>query len=159
MIDILFEVPLPPRGKDRPRVTRTGHAYTPAATRKWEATLGMMAQEQMPKEVLDQPLRVDVLAVLPRPKRLLRKSDPDGLIWAPTKPDMDNIIKATLDALKAFWRDDAVVVDVSGVKVYAERAGRPRMVVRIRSAEQTEARVKACFERFDAEISKGESHG
>lgn len=116
-------------------MTKGGIAYTPAATRKWEASLAMMAQEQMPAGIIDEPVRVDVLAVLPRPKRLLRKSDPDGLIWAPVRPDCDNITKATLDSLKSFWRDDCVVVDTRIVKAYAERDGRPRMAIRIRSVD------------------------
>jgi Holliday junction resolvase RusA-like endonuclease len=132
--DVLIEVPLPPKGKGRPRATRTGRVYTPAETRRWETTLAMMAAERLPEVVLEGPLRVDVLAVLPRPKRLLRKSDPDGLLWAPAKPDTDNVVKALLDALKAFWRDDAQVVELVAHKVYAERDGRPRMVIRIRSA-------------------------
>ena len=146
MIDVCFEVPLPPRGKDRPRVTRSGHAFTPAATRRWESSLALMAQQQLPRTVLDEPVRVDVLAVLARPKRLLRKSDPGGLIWAPVKPDSDNILKATLDALKAFWRDDAQVVDTRILKAYAERDGRPRMVIRIRSTDPVSASVGEVFD-------------
>lgn len=139
---VRFEVPLPPRGKDRPRVTRTGHAFTPAATRKWESSLALMAQEKLPKTVIEAEVSVHVLAVLPRPKRLLRRKDPDGLIWAPTKPDADNILKATLDALKAFWRDDAQVVDAQIFKVFAERDGRARMIVRISSIGEVAAHTK-----------------
>jgi Holliday junction resolvase RusA-like endonuclease len=146
VIDASFEIPLPPRGKDRPRVTRSGHAYTPAATRKWESALALMAQDKLPIEVIDEPVRVDVLAVVPRPKRLLRRSDPDGLIWAPVKPDADNVLKSTLDALKAFWRDDALVVDTRILKAYAERAGRPRMVIRIRSAAGVSNAIEEVFE-------------
>ncbi len=138
MIDACFEIPLPPRGKDRPRVTRSGHAYTPAATRRWESALALMAQDKLPIDVIDEPVKVDVLAILPRPKRLLRKSDPDGIIWAPVKPDSDNILKATLDALKAFWRDDCLVVDARILKAFAERTGRPRMIIRIASAHRIE---------------------
>ena len=134
MIDVSFEIPLPPRGKDRPRVTKSGHAYTPAATRKWESTLALMAQEHLPRGVIEEAVRVDVLAVIARPKKLLRRADPDGLIWAPVKPDADNILKSALDALKAFWRDDALIVDTRILKAYAERDGRPRMVIRIRTA-------------------------
>ena len=145
MIDVCFEVPLPPRGKDRPRVTRSGHAYTPKETKRWESALAMMAQAHLPRTILDEPLRLDVLAVLPRPRRLLRKRDPDGLIWAPVKPDRDNIEKAVQDALKAFWRDDALVVCGEPLKVYAEREGRPRVVVRIRSAGDVESALERAF--------------
>jgi Holliday junction resolvase RusA-like endonuclease len=145
MLDVCFEVPLPPRGKDRPRFAKNGHAFTPAPTRKWEASLAMMAQAQMPSAVIEEPVRVDVLAVLPRPKRLLRKSDPSGLIWAPVKPDADNIVKATLDALKAFWRDDAQVTSTSALKAYAERDGRARMLVRIRSVGEIDYEVLRVF--------------
>lgn len=133
MIDVCIEVPLPPRGKDRPRMTRGGIVYTPAATKRWESTLALMAADLMPVDIIDEPVRVDVLAVMPRPKRLLRRGDPDGLIWAPVRPDSDNILKALLDGLKGCWRDDCLVVAGTTLKVYAERTGRPRMLVRVRS--------------------------
>jgi len=135
-VDCLFEVPMPPRGKGRPRYTvvnGSARVFTPKETRSWESQVAIAGLPSRPKEVIEGPVRVDILAVLPRPKRLLRKMDPDGLIWCCSKPDSDNIRKSVLDALKTWWRDDSQVVDGRTIKVYAERTGHPRCMVRIRT--------------------------
>lgn len=36
-----------PKGKARPRVTKTGHAYTPAATVAWENTIRLQVTHAM----------------------------------------------------------------------------------------------------------------
>ena len=43
---------------------------------------------------IDEPVRVDIVAVSQRPQRLCRKKDPPGRIWCGAKPDPDNISKA-----------------------------------------------------------------
>lgn len=91
----------------------------------------MAAAQVLPTTPLQGPVGVDILAVLPRPRRLCRRKDPDGLIWAPRRPDSDNIRKAVLDALKRHWADDGQVVDGATRKVYAERDGLPRLEVRV----------------------------
>lgn len=133
-VNACFLAPLPPRGKGRPRATtRAGHAtvYTPTETRRWEDALTMIAQPHLGGAIIEAPVRVDILAVAPRPKRLMRRADPDGLIWRPAKPDGDNVRKAVLDALRAYWRDDAQVVSGETLSAYAERTGQPRVVVRV----------------------------
>jgi len=152
MVDITIEAPLPPRGKDRPGQTRDGRRYTPAATKRWEAALALMAQAKLPPNQIEGPIRVDILAALQRSKPMCEryKRDnakrgiragqckyPEGLIWHTKTPDSDNIRKIVLDALKAFWRDDSQVVCGETLKVYHEIDGRPRVVVRIRMAEKS----------------------
>jgi len=135
-VDSIFDVPMPPRGKGRPRhtvINGSVRVYTPKETRKWEQQVGVSGLSSRPDEVIEGPVRVDILAVMPRPKRLLRKKDPDGLIWCTSKPDSDNIRKSVLDALKTWWRDDSQVVDGRTMKVYAERTGHPRVMVRVRT--------------------------
>jgi len=81
-----FVVHGPPRGKGRPRFGQ-GHAYTDAKTVAYERTVRDAALLAMRGVFLEGPVAVDTLIVLPRPKRLMRKNDPDGLIWAPVKPE------------------------------------------------------------------------
>lgn len=134
-MQIEFEILQAPIGKGRPKAAVIGgHArvYTPSKTREWEQDLRYQASQHIPPGgVLECPLRVDILAVLPRPKRLMRHSDPDGLVWAPVKPDKDNVEKAVLDGLSSFWRDDSQVVAGECLKVYAEKQGHTRIRVRI----------------------------
>lgn len=134
--EIRLRLPVEPLAKGRPRARvayQNGKpramVHTPTKTRNFEAAIRHLAAMEMPSHPLDGPLRVDILAVLRRPKRLMRKRDPEGMVWAPKRPDSDNIRKAVLDALSAHWRDDSQVVDGRTIKVYAEKHGLPRMEV------------------------------
>ena len=100
-----------PQGKGRPRFTRTGHAYTPEKTKKYERFVAM----QYHGEVFEGALRVSIKAYCKRPMR--------GAGKYPTKrPDADNIAKAILDALNGVaWKDDKQVVELSITKEWAEK--------------------------------------
>lgn len=91
-------------------------------------------------------LRMDLVAVFPRPKRLLRKKDADGLLYHckdpyarehGLTPDRDNVAKGVQDAMHKgcpkgytpLLADDSQVVVGEELKLYAERGGRPRIVV------------------------------
>jgi len=131
---ICFTIPRPPVAKARPRVVRTKggvRTFTPAKTRRFELDVAAIASEYV-VEPIDGPVAVDILAILPRPKRLMRKKDPEGFLWHDKRPDADNIRKAVLDGLQTALRDDAQVCAGKTVKVYAEKTGQPRTVVRIR---------------------------
>lgn len=131
---VTIEVPLPPRGKGRPRmavVAGRPRVYTPHETRRWESDLAVLASQKMPPGILEGPLLVGIAAIVQRPKRLMRKMDPEGLLWRPSRPDGDNVRKSVLDALNSFWRDDAQVVCGETLSLYAEKNGRGRVVIAI----------------------------
>ena len=89
----------------RPRVTRYGTHY-PAKYRDWLAAARAA--------LADVPCmqQITLVFVLPRPKRLGRGNR------APhdKKPDLDNLIKATLDALPF---DDKTITHIYASKYYA----------------------------------------
>lgn len=137
---IVFTIPLSPVAKARPRVAIRGgkvRAYTPKKTKNFEAAVAQCAAPYI-RERFTGPLRVDILAVLPRPKRLMRAKDPEGFVWAPKRPDSDNLRKAILDGLSTCYDDDAQVCAGQTFKVYAEKKGKARTVVAITPLE-TEA--------------------
>lgn len=129
MSSLAFTIPGPPRGKGRPKFARMAgfvRAYTDAKTASYENLVAIAAAEaHRGRPVLDGPLRVEILFVLPRPKSLAKK--PRALPI--TRPDVDNLQKAVLDGANqaGVWRDDAQVVDVHARKVY----GTPRCEVTI----------------------------
>lgn len=133
MTKISFCVPLPPFGKSRPRfsirVSRT-IAYTPEKTRIGERTIRTYARRAMgdryPFEK-STPVRVFIVAAFPIPKSYTKKVHEQCLthdLWPVKKPDIDNIVKAVLDALNdAVFFDDCQVIELHVTKTYVESEG------------------------------------
>ena len=61
-------------------------------------------------------------------------------MWAPVKPDKDNIDKNVYDALRIAWRDDAQICAGNTFTAYAEMTGKPRVVVRLLLLRQEHCR-------------------
>lgn len=113
MIDIVFHGT--PIGKSRPRFgrTKTGGVvtYTPQKTRDYERALKSFAQVAMiGKTVLEGPVKVTITAYF---------SHKTKTGWHVSRPDLDNIIKAVLDALNEIvFDDDAAVCEIVASKKY-----------------------------------------
>lgn len=148
---IVFVAGVNPKAKPRWRWGR-GHGYPNPNGVSWSDSFNIYANRYAPLAPFDGPVRVDILAALPRPAwlkgrlvrtgamKFLRKwlwaaGDGSGLVFCPTKPDKDNLDKAVYDALShsgLWWTDDALVVAGESIKAYVELGGRPRVVVSIR---------------------------
>ena len=124
-----------PQGKGRPRMTRTGHAYTPEKTRTYEAEVVAAFRRDCPGFVPWEkgvPLRVRIKAVyaIPESATAVAKAK---MLTGQTRPckraDADNVIKIICDSLNAIaYHDDAQVVDVKCIKEYGKD---PRVEVRV----------------------------
>lgn len=80
-----------PQPKGRPRFSRSGHAYTPAATRQWEGYLREFYSLYC-KEPLEGDLEVSLS------------------FYTTSRADLDNITKAFLDAGNTIiFKDDSQV--------------------------------------------------
>lgn len=96
-----------PKSKDRPRMSRTGHAYTTKATREYEKAL---AAEYEGPYFAEGPLRVKLIfnirktvIVIEPIIDLLEKSELTG--------DIDNYAKSVLDALNGVaYADDKQII-------------------------------------------------
>lgn len=107
--------------------------YTPKKTADWERAAALLIRNAWRSAPLDEAVYVEVDAVFSRPKRLLRKKDPEGRMWHLGKPDIDNILKSTLDALvmAGVIRDDTQVCTVVGKKYWASKSEGPGLDVRM----------------------------
>jgi Holliday junction resolvase RusA-like endonuclease len=120
-------------GKERVRMTRQGHAYTPERTVNYESRLALAAQQVMAgRALLDGPLEVSVEAHMPvaesKPKKW-RAAALAGEIRPVKKPDWDNFGKI-LDALNlVVWVDDSQIVEGRVRKFYSDQ---PRMEIHVR---------------------------
>lgn len=122
-----------PRQRNRAFIVNgkaVSHNYTPRTdpVQLYKASIRLAAEQAgLPPTPWDAPISLHVVFYHPRPKRLMRKRDPDGPIPHIVKPDNDNSIKAVKDALNGIlWRDDCLIWDESVRKFYHEKGGRPR---------------------------------
>jgi len=119
-----FSIPGSPRGKARPRFTKSGRAYTPAETVEAERTIATIWKLKYPREKpLTGPVLLRFTAVFAIPKSfnaIQRQAAMDGKLYATCKPDFDNLAKLLCDSLNGIaFADDAQVMG-GGMKRYGE---------------------------------------
>ena len=124
MEEVHFIIPGKPIGKGRPRFTRTGHCWTPDKTVAYEMDIKRSYWNKYGhrKYEADKALAVDIVLYYPRPKRMAkykRLMAQKGVLRPIVKPDVDNVIKAILDALNGVaFEDDRQIVQVECEKWY-----------------------------------------
>lgn len=123
---VAFQLPGHPKGKGRPRaVVRGGFArvYTPAETRSYEGMIRLAAEKAMRgRPPTERPVIVMMAAVFDIPKsfsKARRSAALDGGEFPAKKPDLDNIVKAVVDAMNGVvFKDDSQIVSARYSKVY-----------------------------------------
>ncbi len=169
-IDWLIEIFMVPRGQARPRAraipsgrkrckacggltvtTYRATVYKDDDDRDWENEFGALAAKAVGdiasgfgRQELDQPLRLDFVAIFARTQELLKryangspKHDP-GFIAHDVKPDKSNIAKAVEDALQrgGVLKGDQRIFVGCEEKVYATLDDpAPRIVLRLRGGK------------------------
>lgn len=110
-------MPGQPVPKARARVTKDGHAFTPAKTKAYSDLVGVLCRvAAWQTGPLDGPVALSVNFIVKPPAKM-----PSGRTLPTTKPDIDNLIKAIMDGMNGIaWHDDAQVVSVSATKAYGE---------------------------------------
>jgi Holliday junction resolvase RusA-like endonuclease len=123
-----------PKAQGRPRFARMGSfvkTYDPKDSRQYKDNVAAQIVAQQPV-FCEGPLRVELCFYLPRPKTLSKK-----VLHHTKKPDLDNLIKGTKDAMKGIvWRDDSQVVNLEAAKIYTETE--PKVEIRVKEIEQKE---------------------
>ncbi len=146
MTTIIFEIRGNAVAKGRPRTTKKGITYTPAKTRKYEDYVREVASRYAPKELLKGPLRMELHFFFQRPKTIKK-------VHYVKKGDIDNLVKAIMDALQprkrgknsedalkgAIYESDAQIVSLYATKEYSRT---PRVEVKIKEIEEEEANLR-----------------
>ena len=138
---VVFEVPVEPRGWERPgAMVRFGngrpyiHWYVRQEETTYRTTIAWCARTAMRSKVpTKQPVALLIHAFMPifeswnwKKKQAARS----GLLAPTGKPDFDNIGKVAADAMKGIvWDDDAAVIDGRIIKRYSDR---PALRVEVR---------------------------
>jgi Holliday junction resolvase RusA-like endonuclease len=133
---VTIELAGEPVAKQRPRFMRkTGHAYTPSKTIKYEDQMRYAATQVMGgRALLTGGLRMVVVSYQSVPasySKAVRAAALEGNYWPDKKPDIDNVAKIAMDGLSGIvFHDDKQVVDLWVRKLYSER---PRLWIEITS--------------------------
>ena len=116
-------IPMPPKSKGRPRFAN-GHAYTPKETREYEE-----AVQKIVKTVISAPfttsIRLTLHFFLDTPKSWSKRKTESALkgeIRPASRPDIDNLCKAIMDALNGGigYNDDKQIVELHAYEWYGE---------------------------------------
>lgn len=123
-----------PKGKGRPRMTRSGHTYTPNDTVQYENLVKTCFVEKYPDWVpSEEVIQASIIAYYPIPKSFSAKKlrmIKEGDLLPAKKPDLDNIAKAILDSLNNIaYKDDSQVCQLTMLKQYDDR---PRVEVTLK---------------------------
>jgi Holliday junction resolvase RusA-like endonuclease len=124
---VYFVVTGKPVGKGRPRASTRGgfvRMYTDAKTLGYEAAIADEAARAMSgAEPFETPMQMQVSCYYPIPKswpKKIKQGAIDEEVFPKVKPDLDNVVKAVLDALNGVvYLDDAQVVNLVATKRYA----------------------------------------
>lgn len=120
---VSFSVQGKPVPKGRPRVTQHG-TYTPKSTQAFESSVRRAWLESGGyKFQQGAPIAVYVRAYFPIPKRKSKKARAalDSKPYLAARGDIDNIVKAVMDALNGFaYQDDSVVFAINAEKRYSD---------------------------------------
>lgn len=133
---LFFTFDIEPTPQLRPRVSSRGgyvRVYDPPKVKQFKRILRSLADDQYARPPLIGPLSVSLTFYRPvqksisqteREQRLSNRSKPV------VKPDTDNYIKSTLDALNGvLWHDDSQIVKITGEKRYSDH---PRITVGVK---------------------------
>ena len=126
-IQLIFDIK--PMAKQSFRTTRTGQKYLDASVIKYRKAIRNMAIAQMRNqkaEKIEGAVNMNIVYAFRRPQSLSKKerNEIDGGKTVPktTKPDIDNLTKAILDALNGIvWKDDAQVTQINIQKIWSAK--------------------------------------
>ena len=131
---IEFSVIGEPVAQPRHRATKMGgkvRMYLPKdhPVQDWKKRIAELALLVHNKDPLIGPLSLELNFIFTRPKTVKRKG------WKDTKPDLDNVVKACMDALTNanIWEDDKQVCELVARKRWAEPEETPRAEFRLKT--------------------------
>ena len=133
MTSITFFVEGEPKAQPRPRAfaRRFGdkwqaRVYDPGTAEGWKSAIAVAAKPHIPATPIARPISLTLRFHIARPKSHYRSGRNRDQLKADTtfghcsKPDLDNLEKAVMDALSVlgFWSDDSHVCNKSSSKAW-----------------------------------------
>jgi Holliday junction resolvase RusA-like endonuclease len=119
-----------PKAQPRPRMATSGNVYNPDSADAWKEEI-KAAFLLCRRPVITESVQLRVTIYLPRPKAM--KGNDERNIPHAKKPDLDNLLKACMDAMTdvGVWQDDSLVSATDASKWYARRKTGAQSIVEI----------------------------
>ena len=117
-----------PKAQPRPRMTAKGHVYNPNSADAWKEEIKNVFRPVL-KQTIDEPVFLRVSFFLPGKTSSVSEQN----IPFEKKPDLDNLLKAVMDAMTniGVWKDDALVCATDTSKWYAKKKTGAQIIVEI----------------------------
>lgn len=146
---ITIVIPGPPHAQGRPRATVRGKraaVYDPPKSKAWKEMAAHAIAAQYHGEIMEGAIYVKIAAIFPLPKSYYRKKKPIPRDWHTSKPDVDNVAKAVLDATgnvgraikgvfsagkSKLWHDDCQVARLWTDKITGAQGEEPRIIMQV----------------------------
>lgn len=129
-----FDIPGKPITWTRPRITTVGghpHGFNTKSLKEWKERVTRVARCHF-TEPLTGPLGISLGFLYAAPKALCRVRKPYTGGIKTSRPDLDNLIKGTLDGLEGIaFNDDAQITYLGATKAYLPQGKPPKTVVTI----------------------------
>jgi len=118
-----------PKAQPRVKARRQGsfiRMYTPNSADSWKKAVGD-ALELYKDMLLEGAIELNARFYLPRPSNQNRKKDPNDSFPHIKTPDIDNLLKSTMDAIttKGVWIDDRQVWHIEACKYVCAKGEEP----------------------------------
>ena len=120
-----YIIPGAPIPQPRARILRNGFSYDPVAQDKECAREELIEQRDANyQKIITHPVALDITFFMPIPKSLSKKKQ-DLLLdqYHTIRPDLDNLIKFTLDTFSKsiLILDDSLIYSINSKKIYSFR--------------------------------------
>lgn len=135
---IIVTIPGEPHPQGRARATiiaGRARVYDPKKSSSWkiDAAWAMAAARRHERPPFEGPVALEVTFYFTCPKSDCRKRDPRPARWHSKRPDLDNLLKAVMDAAKGvLWLDDTQVAEVAMRKFIAAQGAAPETIINCR---------------------------
>lgn len=120
---VRFKIDGPVVAKQRPRLGKGGHVYTPSKTKVFEKICKLSYGNKYYFET--ENISIKILFKFEAPKSYSKKKKQEALEGKirPSKADIDNYVKSILDALNnVAYKDDRRVCSIYAEKIFADKS-------------------------------------
>lgn len=137
-----YTLDIAPKPQSRPRFTRQGRAYELAEMKRWKQELAMLLAMRKPKRIEKGAIYVAVTFYIRPPQTISKVKTKHPVsneelekIYVDKKPDIDNYVKAVLDASNGLlFKDDGQIAALTTQKLYSLN---PRIELEITKLEES----------------------